>query len=90
MPISLTLKRAHTFIRLSDQDRDDDFDVLDDSVRVGRIYFQHGASEPWRWSLSHTIAAGVKGCAASRAAAVASLTQAYEQTKQPVAKTTDI
>ena len=84
--MALTLKRARTFIRLSDQDTDDDFDVLDDGVRVGRIYFQHGASEPWRWSLSQILAVGVLGRATSRAEAAAAFSQVYEQTKPPVAK----
>ena len=85
--MALTLKRAQTFIRLSDQDTDDDFDVLDGGARVGRIYFQHGTAQPWRWSLSQNLAVGVKGRTASRAEAVASFSRAYEQMKQLVAKT---
>ncbi len=85
--MTLTLKRAQIFTRLSDQETDEDFDVLDDGVRVGRIYFQHGASEPWRWSLSQIFAAGVAGRSASRAEAVAAFSLAYEQTQLPMART---
>ena len=75
--MNLSLVRAQTFLRLCDPDTDDDFDVMDQETRVGRVYFQPGSSEPWRWSLSQTIAFGIKGREKARAEAVASLSRAY-------------
>jgi hypothetical protein len=77
--VDLTLVRAQTFSRLADPDTDDDFDVLDKGKRIGRVYFQPSASQPWRWSLSLTLASGINGRAETRAEAVAALSQAYAQ-----------
>ena len=78
--VDLTLIRAQTFLRLADPDTDDDFDVLDQGKRIGRVYFHPGASQPWRWSLSLTLASGLAGRAATRAEAVAALGRAYSET----------
>jgi len=75
--MELTLVRAKSFLRLYDPDTDDDFDVMDRGKRIGRVYFQPGASQPWRWSLSQALAVGVSGRAETRAQAVTSLSQAY-------------
>jgi hypothetical protein len=75
--MELTLVRAKSFLRLDDPDTDDDFDVIHQGKRIGRVYFQPCASQPWRWSLSQTLAVGVYGRAETRAQAVASLGQAY-------------
>jgi hypothetical protein len=75
--MELTLVRAQTFLRLYDPDTDDDFDVVHQGKRIGRVYFQPGAAQPWRWSLSQAIVSGIAGRAETRADAVDCLSQAY-------------
>jgi len=51
---SLILKRANTS-RLSGQWSDDDCDVLENGVVVGRIFLSRAATRdrPWMWSSGH-------------------------------------
>ena len=37
---------------------------MDQGKRIGRVYFQPGAEQPWRWSLSQALAVGISGRAA--------------------------
>jgi hypothetical protein len=60
---------------------EDDFDVMDDGRRIGRIYFQPGSLEPWRWSISQALAADKRGRAESRVNALEALTDAYAQSR---------
>jgi hypothetical protein len=51
---SLILKRANTS-RLSGQWSDDDYDVLENGVVVGRIFLSAAAprNRPWMWASGH-------------------------------------
>lgn len=75
--------RAKSFVRLSDPDTDDDFDVMDQGKRIGRVYFSPGAPQPWRWSLSQALMVGISGRAETRAQAVAELGKAYAKAAVP-------
>jgi len=44
--MELALVRAQTFLRLYDPDTDDDFDVVHQGKRSGRVYFQPGRRSP--------------------------------------------
>jgi hypothetical protein len=76
--MELTLVRAKSFLRLYDPDTDDDFDVTHQGKRIGRVHFQPGVTQPWRWSLSQALVSGMSGRAETRAEAVGCLSQAYE------------
>ncbi len=78
----LTLSRAQTFLRLDDPAPDDDFDILDDGKRIGRVYFQTAPSQPWRWSLSLALAVKQNGRADTRAQAIEALSRAYSELGQ--------
>jgi hypothetical protein len=55
---SLILKRASAS-RSSGQWSDDDYDVLEDGVVVGRIFFLDAAAppdRPWMWASGHSAA----------------------------------
>lgn len=77
--MALGLCRARTFLRLDDFTAEDDFDVLDDEKRIGRVYFQPGSRQPWRWSLSLALVRGKSGRAESRSQALNELSMAYSE-----------
>jgi hypothetical protein len=76
----LILKRASAS-RLSDQWKDDDFDVLTDGVVVGRILKANAspAGSPWMWALAfgfHEDRTPTHGFAETREAAMAAFARA--------------
>jgi hypothetical protein len=70
----LILKRATTS-RLSGQWSDDDYDVLENGVLVGRIFQSAGAprNRPWMWASDHNgeIRRAAHGYESAREAAMA-------------------
>jgi hypothetical protein len=80
--VVVTLRRSQMFTSLGGPSADDDFDVMDDGTRIGRIHFQPAPSQPWRWSLSQRVAAEKRGRADSRALALHALTEAYSEIMQ--------
>jgi hypothetical protein len=56
----------------------DDYDVMENARRVGRLFRAESGSEPWCWSLSTAVwKAGLSGRAATRALALEGLSDAY-------------
>ena len=79
----LTLKRAATS-RPSGEWNDDDFDVLADSVVVGRIMKVHAApvGTPWMWTLTfghHEDRTPTHGYEATREAAMAAFAKSWRR-----------
>jgi hypothetical protein len=59
---------------------DDDFDVLDGKRRLGRVYRQGDAEEPWRWIISTAIAdPAPRGRANTRVKAIEAFVAAYNE-----------
>jgi hypothetical protein len=79
---SLILTRA-SVSRPSGQWRDDDYDVLENGVVVGRIFFldavgPHG--RPWMWASGHsaaTVRRAAHGYEATREAAMAAFAKSW-------------
>jgi hypothetical protein len=78
----LTLKRASISHR-SGKERDDDYDVLDDGVVVGRIFkVQVGGRTPWMWTLAsghHKDRTPTHGYEATREAAMAAFAKSWRR-----------
>jgi hypothetical protein len=80
----LILKRASTS-RPSGQWRDDDYDVLEDGVIIGRIFFldavgPHG--RPWMWASGHSadsVARAAHGYEPTREAAMAAFARSWHR-----------
>jgi hypothetical protein len=71
----LILKRASAS-QSSGQWRDDDYDVLEDGVVVGRIFKVAPPDRPWMWASGHsagTVARAAYGYELTREAAMAAL-----------------
>jgi hypothetical protein len=77
--VAICLRRAQAFWRSEGSSAEDDFDVLVNDKRIGRIYFDAKSSLPWRWILSSVIAADVRGRAATRQLAAEAIRDAYRQ-----------
>jgi hypothetical protein len=75
--VALILRRSQAFVSLGGATADDDFDVMDGTTRIGRIYFQPSSSRTWRWSLSQALGLDKKGRAETRALALEALSEAY-------------
>jgi hypothetical protein len=73
----LTLRPAQMFSTLNSS-QSDDYDVMENARRVGRLFRAQSGSEPWCWSLSTAVwKAGLSGRAATRALALEGLADAY-------------
>lgn len=80
MPI--TLRPAQTFVTLDGAEDRDDFDVMDGSRRIGRIYHAEGR-ENWCWSVSRAVSpSGFAGRAATRVLALQMLVDTYHTVKR--------
>lgn len=80
--MSIILRPAQTFVTLGNSDDRDDFDVLDNNRRIGRVYRASTAREPWCWSLSTAISpSGFAGRAATRVLALQMLVDTYHAVK---------
>jgi hypothetical protein len=80
--MTITLRPAQTFVALSGANVNDDFDVMDDGRRIGRIYQSVGGREPWCWSVSRAIAPnGFSGRAVTRVLALQMLVDTYRAVK---------
>jgi len=80
---SLILKRASAS-RSSGQWRDDDYDLLEKGVVVGRIFKVPVAPEgcPWMWASGHstaTVKRAAHGYAATREAAMAAFAKSWRR-----------
>lgn len=80
--VAITLRRSQTFVCLGGPSAEDDFDVMDDGNRIGRIYFQLSSSQPWRWCLSQALVNDKKGRTDTRALALHAFTEAYAHFQQ--------
>jgi hypothetical protein len=81
--VALILKRA-SLSRRSGEWNDDDFDVLEDSAVVGRIFKANAApaATPWMWTLAfghHEDRNPTHGYAASRADAMAAFAKSWRR-----------
>jgi len=79
----LILKRANAS-RLSGQWRDDDYDVLETGVVVGRIFFLDAVGpqgRPWMWASGHNgdIKRAANGYEATREAAMAAFAKSWRR-----------
>jgi hypothetical protein len=79
----LVLKRAST-IRSSGEWNDDDYDVLEDGVAVGRIFKVHAApvGTPWMWTLAfghHEDRTPTHGYAATREDAMGAFAKSWRR-----------
>jgi hypothetical protein len=79
----LILKRG-SVSRPSGQWRDDDFDVLEDGVIVGRIFFLDAVGpqgHPWMWASGHNgdIRRAAHGYEATREAAMAAFAKSWRR-----------
>jgi hypothetical protein len=73
----LTLRPAQTFSTLNSS-QSDDYDVMENTKRVGRLFKAESGTEPWCWSLSTAVwKAGLSGRAATRVLALQGLSDAY-------------
>jgi len=73
----LTLRTAQAFSTLNSS-QSDDYDVMENARRVGRLFRAESGTEPWCWSLSTAIwRAGLSGRAATRVLALQGLSDAY-------------
>jgi hypothetical protein len=80
--MALILHRSQAFVSLGGPTADDDFDVMDDGIRIGRIFFQPSSRQPWRWTLSQKIATEKSGRADSRALALQALAETYADVRK--------
>ena len=75
--MSLTLRPAQAFSTLNSS-QSDDYDVMEQAKRVGRLFRAASGAEPWCWSLSTAVwKAGLSGRAATRILALEGLSDAY-------------
>jgi adenylylsulfate kinase-like enzyme len=73
----LTLRPAQAFSTLNSS-QSDDYDVMENTKRVGRLFKAESGTEPWCWSLSTAVwKAGLSGRAATRVLALQGLSDAY-------------
>ncbi len=73
----LTLRPAQTFSTLNSS-QSDDYDVMENAKRIGRLFRAESGAEPWCWSLSTAVwKAGLSGRAATRVLALQGLSDAY-------------
>jgi hypothetical protein len=80
--MSFTLRPAQAFVTLGNTEDRDDFDVMDGSRRIGRVYRASMGQEPWCWSLSTAISPnGFAGRAATRVLALQMLVDTYRAVK---------
>jgi hypothetical protein len=77
--VAICLRRAQAFWRSEGSSVEDDFDVLVDDRRIGRIYFDPKSPLPWRWVLSSMIASDIRGRAVTRQSAAEAICDAYRQ-----------
>jgi hypothetical protein len=75
--MSLILRRAQAFSKLNSPQRDD-FDVMDGSRRIGRVFYSETGTDRWRWCLSTAIwKAGLAGRAPTRVLALQAIDDTY-------------
>lgn len=80
--MSFTLRPAQAFVALDCAQDRDDFDVMDGSRRVGRLYRAESGVEPWCWSISSAVSAsGTAGRAVTRILALQALADTYYAVK---------
>ena len=73
----LTLRPAQMFSTLNSS-QSDDYDVMDNSKRVDRLFRADSVAESWCWSLSTAVwSAGLSGRAATKILALEGLADAY-------------
>lgn len=73
----LTLRPAQTFSTLNSS-QSDDYDVMENARRIGRLFRAERGSEPWCWSLSAAVwKGGLSGRAATRVLALQAFSDAY-------------
>lgn len=73
----LTLRPAQTFSTLNSS-QSDDYDVMENARRVGRLFKAESGTEPWCWSLSAAVwKGGLSGRAATRVLALQAFSDAY-------------
>ncbi len=73
----LTLRPAQTFSTLNSS-QSDDYDVMENAKRIGRLFRAESGAEPWCWSLSTVVwRSGLSGRAATRVLALQGLSDAY-------------
>ena len=78
--MSLTVRRAQTFVKLHDEQGVEDFDVLDGGRRIGRLYRARAGT--WCWNISTAVVAqGISGRAATQVLAMKMLSDTYEAVK---------
>jgi hypothetical protein len=80
---SLILKRG-ALSRSSGEWRDDDYDVLEDGVVVGRIFLSPGAPQerPWMWASGHSadsVRRAAHGYEPTREAAMAAFAKSWRR-----------
>ena len=75
--MSLTLRPAQMFSTLNSS-QSDDYDVMENARRVGRLFRAGSGAEPWCWALSTAVwKAGLSGRAATKILALEGLADAY-------------
>jgi hypothetical protein len=73
----LTLRPAQMFSTLNSS-QSDDYDVMENARRIGRLFKAESGTEPWCWSLSAAVwKGGLSGRAATRVLALQALSDAY-------------
>ena len=83
VPLSLILNRASAS-RKSGEWRDDDFDVIENGVVVGRIFLSPGAPQDRQWMSAsghsaHSIDRAVHGYEPTREAAMATFARSWRK-----------
>jgi hypothetical protein len=82
MATALILKHANAS-RSSSRWRDDDYDVVENGVIVGRIFLSPGApqDQPWMWTSGHNgdIRRAAHGYAQTREAAMAAFSKSWRK-----------
>jgi hypothetical protein len=77
--MSLTVRRAQAFVKLSNLQDSDDYDVMDGHRRIGRLYRVGTGSQAWCWNISTAITPrGLSGRAGTRLLALQMLSDTYQ------------
>ena len=75
--MALTLRPAQTFSTLNSS-QSDDYVVMENARRVGRLFKAASGTEPWCWSVSAAVwKGGLSGRAATRILALEAFSDAY-------------
>ncbi len=77
--MSVTLRKAQCFVKLSAEQVVEDFDVMNGGRRVGRLYCTRAGTQPWCWNISAAVAEHpISGRAATQVLALKMLNDMYQ------------